>query len=1406
MNSQVVKTVDLSYTAPNLPNPMVPRPNLISAILQLFDSSTETVCVEGRSGYGKTTLLREFAETCTSPCFSVFFRSGSRHSYDPVLAHADLANQLNWHLDSRTLDDNSEPTEGQLRTLITRCTRSLSRRNSNAYFIVDGLYHIPDEDDALLQAIMALLPFGIKQFRFLFSSHGSKNIFGHHKTLKVKPFVLTAFTSHESDEFLSDTIDDRVVRIEHHNALGGVPALLASARRQILSLPTGQQLQSLTLPADLDAFLEAEWHILTPLTASAELLLSYILAYGRPISTENLCRYTNISEDRVEQLLRPLHFLSLSANLGGWEFASEPFRQFALNRLRARVRDATEAIATNLLEDPDSDECLALLPQYLQRIGNADKILDWFDEHRFAKILLRTRTPAWTEPVLRSAIILSHDGRSDRALMTYSILRSLVPQISNITGIDHEIRARCVLGDVSGALAVANAVPLLTQRLRLLAVYVDSASNVPGAGTQSIKDEIRDIVAQLDVDSLPEDEAIDIAVDLYPIDPPLALTLLKSTISDDQQDDSLEIAMARITVAALRSTQALDSSATTPDSAPKTAELLLDERVGKFIDATQLSLEARTSDEVLTIASDIDESSQRLFILRKWINQRPTAQDILNVVEVAVSAGIAALDFTPTATFYREVLQPLPYASSSELRSKLVAIVDAQRPVVQPKGPTIDYVRTQLLLAGCNYEDGELERTVNRLEELYLESIDGVDVLETRAACLAWCIGELERFDSDRQLRTLTQFRDLVDDQFERAVTRVLEDGADQFHILQGALEPLALFVPERAVDIASRLNTADRREQANLHIVKIICSSRFATVDYSTVFGIIDELRPGPALDKAISVLSRSLARCILELEEFPGVADEFLKRLDRCSGAATKSVCLGRIAAALSDAETTRPLLERVTRQLLHEFTLITNPRRRYAVGCDLIVQLHENCPSLSTQVFQRFSEQNEVSRVGENVEQGGYHMLDLLIKSICALSRAGLLRKEDMARIRRMISQVHNPYVRVRLLSRLAFFLWREKDTQHFIAIVNDDLWKILLVLEQGDRELLYRSWMNAYGVIWLENRDRARNAIAEFPTSVRIPAVYNLCFAILHKMPAGEPFDGRGKNTAVVIDYSDVHNLFVLCEECCDDGTIFTVLEGIADQVTHADGAAKFSKENRAEAGRIMMSIADTHLPTASGVQHRGYQIVSKAQALRVAVGKNEQWLALIASTEALANAADRAFVLALLSSYLPKRMRKERERLLSDAELCTDSLQAIEDRYNRYSTIAQIALDIDQSFATRVTEKAFRTITGFDDSRNAVREQRLLDLAYSVDPELPMKLAVLYDDDPAREQYRKRASQQIARHNLKRELGDVKRDIELRARKNDPNLAGCCLAIVGCTECWAHGCGGHDSRSRYVGLC
>ena len=161
MTGDIIRTIDISYTAPDFPSPMIERPHLVQTVEQIFRSSADLVCVEGASGYGKTVLLREFTELVTEPCFSVFLSGSSRLAYDPVLARIDFANQINWFLDAKRLADGLEPSEGDLRTLWMKCAQRLTRRHSTVYVIVDGIHDIPLDEESIKRAIVAVLPFGV---------------------------------------------------------------------------------------------------------------------------------------------------------------------------------------------------------------------------------------------------------------------------------------------------------------------------------------------------------------------------------------------------------------------------------------------------------------------------------------------------------------------------------------------------------------------------------------------------------------------------------------------------------------------------------------------------------------------------------------------------------------------------------------------------------------------------------------------------------------------------------------------------------------------------------------------------------------------------------------------------------------------------------------------------------------------------------------------------------------------------------------------------------------------------------------------------------------------------------------------------------------------------------------------
>ena len=1384
MCGSITRIFDISLTAPTLPQPHIRRSHLIQTLTQTFISNTDVVCVEAPSGWGKTTILLEFADTVDPPCFGLFLKAHSRLAYDPVFARYDLANQVNWYLKGKNLPDDSDPTDGDLRNLWGKCARELHRRRKPGYIIVDGFHHIPFADESIRQALLGLLPFGVRPFKFLFSGEMTDVLSGDTKrTLRAKPYLLPLFNAHETSEFLQDLITDDKLRAKFVTAFGGVPAVLASVRRQLASSSEDASEILHNLPTDIESLFDAEWSVVSKSPSEIKRALGFVAAYGHPVKSKILGAHCDITEEFVEKAFRSLTFLTYSQKAAGWEFSSDSFRNFAERRLQSIVDEANEAITEKLLQTPDSNESLTQLPAYLERAGKTDVLVDWLHGRRLAEILLRTRTAARIEPTLRTTIGICHREKRDRALTTYALSRSIIQQASQTTGIEHEIRARSAVGDVDGALAVANDVPLLTQRMRLLAVTVEALSNSPGFNSTPLLEEIREIYQSLDLQTLPSEEAIDIATDLYPIDAELALNLLKEVTQSETEDSSFELALARFTVAALisKTDVATRGGGSTPIPVPK--DLVVDEKLRRLLEASEIFFHPKSAVEVLEATESIEDSSERLFIQRKWVARHPLRSDALDVVEFAVHDAISTPQFAPNASFYREISIPLPYALDIERRKNLVAILDGQKAVIRNKGPIVDYVRLQLRLAECNYADGEFVRTADRLEELYLESIYSLDELETRITCLGWFTAKLHKFDPCRQLDQQTQIRELVDEDFEETLTEILQNSAEQFLILKDTIKALAISKPEAALAVSRRLNTIERRTDAFREAVGSMCRAKTTTPRSAVLFKALDEMEVGKEFDGAIRETVKRYFRDAEDDGQSTNELKQLFGRLAKCSSSVIRARCLGEMSVFIGDYSETDDFHNSVDSNLLVEFNSIASPRDKYRTACKLVSTLREKRPDLAKTVFEFLANTSRPVSRSEDVEEGIVKILDLLTKASYALAKSKLLTDDDVTRVCDMTARVPDLRQKVALLSTLAFYLWRAGESHRFSEVVNQQVWPALSNLSGKDCAVAYGAWYIAYPAVWLDDRDRARDGISHFPASVRDDCTNALSRALLEKQPPGEAFDSSNSG-AFHLNFSDIQNVLKLSEETDEDFSIFANFECVASEVTARRSTVSLTREQKAEISRRMLEISEQKLPAPNRIQHAGFQILCKAQALRISQPAEFTWEKLIKEGEAISNVADRVYVLAHLAVSLPPQKKRVAERLLKTAESITDGLPTIEDQYSRFFMIAYLSIDGNRHQATRALNKAFEVVVNTGSRESAFRENQVIDLAYRLDSDLPMKLAMVYDDDPAREEYKKRANRQLDRHKLKKDLGESNSHLDLATLRDDPNLASAAWRAVG----------------------
>ena len=433
----IVRTADISITAPELPTPLVRRPHLIETIEKIFQSDVDVVCVEAPSGYGKTILLLEFATLGNGTSFVAFLGSASRVSHDPAFVRHDMADQLYWFLQSKRRPPDQDLTDGDLRALWRRSATHLSRQGKTGYVLVDGLHHLSARDIVTRDAILDLLPVGIPPFKVLLSGTADDILTRRMRKMRVKPFTISAFAARETDEYLEDLLPEKATRYAYHSALGGVPYLLASVRRQLAHGGTTSGGFDPTGLTEINSVLEHEWHSqIQPDDDALRKLLATVLAHGRPVATETLSMQSGVSADNIQRWFHELPLVTYSLKSNGWQFCSDQLRDLARTKLRKEVDEAMGQIVSRLLQDPDSDASISQLPNYLDQLGASDVLMEWLTERRMAAILMKQRSVASLDSMLRSAVRICHDRRSDGALTLYSLSRAILNEISHATGME----------------------------------------------------------------------------------------------------------------------------------------------------------------------------------------------------------------------------------------------------------------------------------------------------------------------------------------------------------------------------------------------------------------------------------------------------------------------------------------------------------------------------------------------------------------------------------------------------------------------------------------------------------------------------------------------------------------------------------------------------------------------------------------------------------------------------------------------------------------------------------------------------------------------------------------------------------------------------------------------------------
>ena len=1309
-------------------SPIVPRANVIRTLNMLLDSHP-IVVVEGPEGMGKSTLLRQFAETHDSRCIRLFVSSASRWAYDPWQLQYDLYEQLSALLGMPAEHDLARNSRYILASLYGRLRAQADRRGAPYYFVVDGLEDIPPEDDATRRQILALLPFEPGAFfRFVFSATRMDDLpLAPAVQRLAKAFTLSFFSLDEVARFLDGLGLTQEQLSQIYKVTEGLPAKLASIRRLLISGINPQDLLS-NLPEHLPDLFDLEWRAVDQDDTSLHLLLALLAHDNRTYQIQEISDITGIPGDEIRAKLGSLSFVHIDPD-GYYRFPTEITRRFVSSRIAHLRQNVNDLLIAHFSKNPDSPEAIAQLPNLFftdpQRLRDLVKFLS---PERFATIYKNSPSIKLVQQHADRGIAAARQLGLTADLVRFTLHRSTIEEIAASRIAVAEVRARAAIGDYDNALALVEASPRSELRLQLMVAAV-SAIRDQGRREQ-LMPRIKELIESTDTEALGPSLA-DVAAELFSVSPELAIDLVTRSEQEERGENTLDWARAQMVIQAHLDKQVGGDDPHAWKRMRDLQDQIRDPTLRRLSLQVIAVLGRLSAADVIAEASRFESTADRLFLLQHWMIANRRRKDASDVLEQGVRYALQATDYIATAKTYRELALCLPYISEPERALELVDLLDAQRGVLEKVGPTEDYIRLRLILARTVFAHNEAAG-LERLMDAYNE-ISRVDDPAVRASVTARLAATLARIDPQETLDDT--LHGVVEHDLSATLNELLRQSAEQFEACKGAIQALAVARPSDALRLIERINTEYRRDLGYACFVEAATSGPIDEIPIEHVSQALDSISDSEVRDEAIETFAQALA-CRPISSEFLPLLEPLLQKLKGARDLRVRVRACVTVATAL---KASGPEADSSRRDLLSAawegWQVMETSWERLETGLTALAALAPTDPEAAEQYIDEIEALKRSLPIPDSdAASAGYLGMLLAIRAFAGIVRSKLEKPEDFQRLYAGIAKCGSSYEQARLLTELAVRCHFADRPELCQEIVQDELLPLIEAVTEEDVHYRTVIFVSSAPAFYLGSPASFKAHVKQLDSLARDRALAAAAWTILTRVPPYDAYDDR-RHSGYVITYEQACALVELMSEMQADWMIYGFVEKLVDSALRPDSKVNYTQKQYL--ADILENLVRNKLPSQRFIRHQGYLVIAEAQVNRLRIGSARRPHAdFVAQAKRIPNTADRAYVLAVLAALATDK--KTRRQLLQDARHEVSQIPMLADRLDRYELMSELFAHSEPAASKEILKEAiFLAIRGEGKTIEA-RRRSLVNLAYRTDPNFAATLAQLTDDDPARD--------------------------------------------------------------------
>jgi hypothetical protein len=1328
LGGTIVDLPSLSMNFPSAPNPEILRDYIVSTLRSRLQQDIYATAIEGPEGIGKTTILAQFARKHPSTAISLFLSAANRLSSDPDSMKLDIASQVYWAATGEILD-RSQYDPAILKSYYSALQYKAKLSKSFIYFIVDGVDELDTTHrDNVLQQLSDILPIGIPQFRFLFSGDEALYRCLTGSRLPLKAFPLTEFSVEEARALLDGFDISPESAAELNIICRGMPGRLSGVLRALKRDVSVEDFLR-EAPTKWPEFFEIDWKQVDAKDEQLERTLALLAHDPKPYTVENIAEILGIHADEVRDRLATVNFMVQDASTGFVHFVTHGLRRYAAEKLRNRKPHIHKLLIKRLLAKPNSEEALLELPGYLEEASEYADLLSLLTPEHIIEVLERSQTLSRVDDTVTRGFRSAEKLERDADMLRFCLQQSIIADLASANVWESEVAALAALNRDAEALALANNAILREDRLQMLATLAHNIWLRGRSVPPELLDQIRLLIENLDYWSLGR-RAESVASSLTCVSPELATMLLRKSkwVTDD---DHLDRAFARFTLAALHDVKDETRRAEAVEAVVRSRSST---KTGGLLEAVGVLAGPLTPREVCAKSLKIDDPETRLSVLRYWCVRNGHLMDADLVATSAIEFALANTTTRIDADLLADIGVALSGTSEVDRRKSLIARLDGLRATAERLGPSVDVVRLQLEIAHSELPF-DAAAAAGRLRSV-LDYVDAIGDIPARGESYAQLLATLKMIAKENSQPWVAELEGKVTDRLDGVLLVLSESTADHYRALGGIIARLAVGDLRRALEYTSLVNTEARRDAVLADVVDALLKRPLPERDSKEIIEAYRAIAARDDRDDALFAImkcyaseTRLVPSQITDLLPLFNDVPEIFDSMQACRTLVQGIILLSNVQALAS-------LKSHLIQRLKERWSQMDSGSSRIDAGYGIVRDLSQfDIPAAAEILQETEGLRFEWSLATPSGLVTYVATLRLLIRLYCGLLPKHLERPGDIEALSALIDIIPSYGERAALwadLSMRASLLKRADICEKAVEVY---MVPAFVQIAKADGALRTAVLIRIAPALYQSQRASCLGEIESLSPDDRDLAIFEIIRYLLSRRVPYDAVDS-GVLEGVETSYDLLLQIIDLVGRLSTDWMIYVAARDVAVAVQNSKSRYTVTLPQREDIGARFREIALKKLPIARHIAHPGYQIITLAQALRISQARSIEWNDVVARAEALANVADRVYVMQIVALALPKGMSSDKDRLLAAVRSMIVDIPWQLDQIERFLGLAEDLEKIDSVVCREVVNQAAQVIARVADDTDEMR-RRLVDIAYRVDEEFAKKLIDLFDDDDAK---------------------------------------------------------------------